>query len=114
MLATPAYLISDLTKDLDELATERRILATMNDDLGISFVDAADSKLRHQIAKAAALESAQLKDAIDKARRDQSEIDERFARLDQRRRRKQQSTPNPQTSRKHSWHSSQALFTRLH
>lgn len=85
MLATPAYMISCLARDLDELATERRTLASMNDKLGVSFVDAAEAKLRHQIAEAAALGSVHLKDAIDKAGRDQSEIDERFARLEQRR-----------------------------
>jgi hypothetical protein len=84
MLATPAYLISDLTRDLDDLASERETLVSMKDELGISFVDAADTKLRHQIAKAAALESAQLKDAVAKALRDQSEIEER-SRLAQRR-----------------------------
>jgi hypothetical protein len=85
MLATPVYLISDLTRDLDDLATERRMLAGTNDELGITFVDTAETKLKHQIANAAALESAQLKEAVDKALRDQSEIDERAAKLDQRR-----------------------------
>jgi hypothetical protein len=58
----------------------------MNDELGISFVDAADTKLRHQIAKAAALESSQLKDTVEKALRDQSEIENRFSRLARQRR----------------------------
>jgi len=77
MLATPAYLISDLTRDLDDLASERQTLVSTKDELGISFVDAADTKLKHQITKAAALESSQLKDAVDKAHREQSEIEER-------------------------------------
>ncbi|KAF8079028.1 hypothetical protein FPV67DRAFT_1467251 [Lyophyllum atratum] len=85
MLATPAYLISDLSRDLDELATERRILTRTNDDLGNSFVDGADQKVRHQMAKAAALESLALKEQIDKAIRDQQEIEERFAFHDRRR-----------------------------
>ncbi|KAG5647670.1 hypothetical protein DXG03_008393 [Asterophora parasitica] len=79
MLATPAYLVSDLSKELDVLATERRILAGMNDSLGMFFVDDADQKVRHQIAKAAALDSPLLKEQIDKALRDQLEIEERVA-----------------------------------
>lgn len=67
MLATPASLITDLTQDLDDLATEKRILSGMHDELGIAFVDAAEHKVRHQIAKAAALETPQLKQAIDAA-----------------------------------------------
>ncbi|KAF7967129.1 hypothetical protein HWV62_35726 [Athelia sp. TMB] len=86
MLATPSYLIADLTRDLDELASERRTLASMSDELGVSFVDAADAKLRHQIEKAAALESAPLKEAIEKALRDQAEIEERVRRQVQRKR----------------------------
>ncbi|KAG6897955.1 hypothetical protein C0992_008345 [Termitomyces sp. T32_za158] len=79
MLATPAYLTSDLSKDLDELATERRILIGMNDSLGLSFVESADQKVRDQIAKAIALDSSSLKKQIDKATRDQREIEERHA-----------------------------------
>ncbi|KAF9469675.1 hypothetical protein BDZ94DRAFT_1180997 [Collybia nuda] len=79
MLATPTYLISDLSKELDDLTTERRILAGMNDELGISFVDGAEEKVRNQIAKAVALESSLLTEKIDKALRDQYEIEERFA-----------------------------------
>jgi hypothetical protein len=81
MLATPAYLISDLTKDLDELAAERRTLVEMNDDLGVSFVDGAIEKLRHQIIAAAALEGPVLREAMDKALQDQREIEERIGRL---------------------------------
>ena len=79
MLATPAYLISNLTRDLDELAAERRSLSAMNDPLSIIFVDSAERKVRGQIAKAAALETPSLKDQIEKAQRDQHEIDERYA-----------------------------------
>jgi len=85
MLATPAYLISDLSRDLDELAAERRILAGMNDSLGMYFIDGAEQKVRHQMAKAAALESPVLKEQIDKALRDQYEIEERFSLHDRRR-----------------------------
>ena len=79
MLATPAYLISDLSKDLDDLATERRVLSEINDDLGISFVDGAEQKVRHQLAKVVALDSPHLKEKIDKASRDLRELEERFA-----------------------------------
>ena len=79
MLATPAYLISNLTRDLDELAAERRSLSAMNDPLSMIFVDGAERKVREQIAKAAALETPSLKEQIEKAQRDQQEIDERYA-----------------------------------
>ncbi|CCL98094.1 uncharacterized protein FIBRA_00088 [Fibroporia radiculosa] len=84
MLATPAYLIADLTKDLDDLATERRILASMSDDLGVNFIDAADAKVRHQIAKAAALETPQLKEAVDNALHTQQQIYDRVVFHNQR------------------------------
>ncbi|KAF9532079.1 hypothetical protein CPB83DRAFT_786052 [Crepidotus variabilis] len=84
MLATPGYLITDLTRDLDELASERRILQGMSDSLGVMFVDAAEVKVREQISKAAALEIPPLKEKIDKAHRDVLEIDERFAAQHQR------------------------------
>lgn len=74
MLATPEYLITDLSNDLDALAVERRMMASMRDELSILFIDAADQKLRHQIAKAAALESPQLKEAIDRTRKDYDDI----------------------------------------
>ncbi|KAF7302558.1 RING finger domain protein [Mycena chlorophos] len=83
MLATPSYLIVDLTQDLDELAAERRLLSGMTDELGIVFVDAAEAKVQRQLAKAAALESAVLQTAIDKATRDQLEIQARVARRKQ-------------------------------
>lgn len=74
MLATPEYLIADLSNDLDALAVERRMMASMRDELSISFIDAADQKLRHQIAKATALESPQLKEAIDRTHKDYDDI----------------------------------------
>ncbi|KAF5313222.1 hypothetical protein D9619_002821 [Psilocybe cf. subviscida] len=79
MLATPAYLITNLTRDLDELATERRMLAAMDDTLGLIFVDGADRKVREQIAKATALETPILRDQVQKAQRDQREIETRCA-----------------------------------
>ncbi|KAK2461508.1 hypothetical protein APHAL10511_005971 [Amanita phalloides] len=78
MLATPSYLIADLTKDLDDLAAERRALAQFNDTLALSFIDGADEKIRHEIAKVAALDSLQLQERIEKAIRDQHELEERF------------------------------------
>jgi hypothetical protein len=93
MLATPTYLIADLTRDLQELSEERRILADMKDDLEISFVDAADQKVRDQIAKAAALETTHLRDAVDKAIRDQNEIEQRLSQFE--RRRKEETAREP-------------------
>lgn len=77
MLATPEYLIEDLTRDLDELVTERRILNSMGDDIGVSFVDAAEVKLRQQLAKAAALDTPALKEAVDNALQAQQHIYDR-------------------------------------
>ncbi|KAJ7762393.1 hypothetical protein DFH07DRAFT_409769 [Mycena maculata] len=77
MLATPSYLVTDLTQDLNELVSERRILSGMTDDLGVLFVDAADAKIRRQLEKATALDTPVLKERIDKANRDQREIEER-------------------------------------
>ena len=77
MLATPDYLIADLSNDLDALAVERRMMTSMQDELSNIFIDAAEQKLRHQIAKAAALESPQLKEAISRAQRDYEDIERR-------------------------------------
>ncbi|KAJ7455923.1 hypothetical protein B0H11DRAFT_2066296 [Mycena galericulata] len=85
MLATPSYLVADLTRDLNELVSERRILSGMADDLGVLFVDAADAKIRRQIEKATALDTPFLKERIDKATRDQHDIEERFAFHEKRR-----------------------------
>lgn len=78
MLATPTYLIADLTRDIDELSAERRSLSAMEDALGLIFVDGADRKVREQIAQAAALETPILRETIEKAFRDQQEMDDRF------------------------------------
>ncbi|KAG6333054.1 hypothetical protein ID866_6031 [Astraeus odoratus] len=75
MLATPEYLITDLTSDLDALAMERQALAAMEDKISLVFVDAAEEKLRHQISEAAVLESPQLNCAIEKARSQCEELD---------------------------------------
>ncbi|KAI3622050.1 ring finger domain protein [Moniliophthora roreri] len=85
MLATPASLVSDLTRDLDDLAVERRLLAGMQDDLGISFIDAAELKVHNQIAKATALDTPALREQIEKAHRDHREIEDQFTYREQRR-----------------------------
>ncbi|OBZ68392.1 putative RING finger protein P8B7.23 [Grifola frondosa] len=86
MLATPDYLITDLTKDLDDLTTERRLLAGMGDDLGVGFIDAADLKVRKQIAKAAALDTPELREAIDNAMQLEQQIRDRVSFHDRRKR----------------------------
>lgn len=98
MLATPAYLIASLTKDLDELASERRILSSMNDTLGVMFIDGADHKVREQIAKAAALETPALKEKIEKARHDQQDIDDRAAFHAQKKKAEEEAFSSPVVS----------------
>ncbi|KAJ3890417.1 hypothetical protein GG344DRAFT_77862 [Lentinula edodes] len=83
MLATPSQLIADLTGDLDELIIERRILAGMNDDLGVWFIDAAQQKVQNQIHKASALDTPFLRNQIEKAHKDYQEIQKR-AKLNER------------------------------
>lgn len=78
MLATPAYLIEDLTRDLDDLEAERRTLISLNDALGLVFVDGAEHSIREEISKAVALETTALKDQVEKALRDQQDIEERI------------------------------------
>ena len=79
MLATPDYLIADLTNDLDALTIELRDLATINDEISILYVDVAVDKLRHQILKATALESPQLTSAVSKARTQCEELERRHS-----------------------------------
>ncbi|TFK81656.1 hypothetical protein K466DRAFT_531537 [Polyporus arcularius HHB13444] len=85
MLATPSDLIQDLTKDLDDLATERRLLSGMGDELGAVFIDAADAKVRHQIEKASALDTPHLREAIETARHVSQQLQARAVRDRQRR-----------------------------
>ncbi|KAI6031532.1 hypothetical protein PISMIDRAFT_87523 [Pisolithus microcarpus 441] len=68
MLATPEYLIADLSRDLEALAAERLSLVAMKDELSLLFIDAVEEKLRHQISKASSLESPHLSNAVMKAR----------------------------------------------
>jgi hypothetical protein len=93
MLATPLYLIEDLTRDLNELAAERRSLAGMHDDLGVSFVDASEERVLRQIAKAELLDTPQLKEAVQRAERDQKEIEDRIAYHERRRQEQAQLVP---------------------
>ncbi|THH00696.1 hypothetical protein EW026_g1873 [Hermanssonia centrifuga] len=94
MLATPTALITDLTKDLDDLASERHTLTSMHDHLGVIYIDMADGKLRQQMAKAAALETPQLKEAVDAARHALHHIIERAA-LHSRKVREDQTRSDP-------------------
>jgi hypothetical protein len=64
---------------LDELATERRLLAGMKDDLGVLFVDGADVKVKQEIDRATALDTSILRDQIEKALGDQQDIEGRVA-----------------------------------
>jgi hypothetical protein len=66
MLATPDQLMADLSQNLEEVAAERHVLLDLKDELALVFVDIAEEKLRDQLAKAAALESEPLKEAIEK------------------------------------------------
>ena len=79
MLATPAYLISDLTKDLDDLGSERRMLSGMSDDLGITFVDSAETRVQDQLVNAAALENPLLKEKVERTYRDLRDLEARTA-----------------------------------
>lgn len=74
MLATPDYLAAELNRDLEELAQEHRIYVGMKDELGLYFVNEASESVRHQIAKAEALNNSALKMRIEKAQRDEKEL----------------------------------------
>jgi hypothetical protein len=67
MLATPSYLIENLTRDFSELTAERCTLSELDDALGIAFCDAAEQRLNTQIAKANDLGTEALHAAIDHA-----------------------------------------------
>ena len=79
MLATPQYLIEDLSKELDALGVERRSMMAAKDELSIVYIDAVEEKLRHQIAKAAALESPLLIRTIHKTRKEYEELQRHYA-----------------------------------
>lgn len=79
MLATPQYLIADLSKDLDRLSVERRSVVAAKDELSIVYIDAVEEKLRHQMVKATALESALLIKTIDRTRKEYEDLRRRYA-----------------------------------
>ena len=74
MLATPAYLLESLSRDLDELEGERRLFAT-SDLMTHGFLDKAEEKVRLQMVEAAALETDELKEAISRAEQDVKDIE---------------------------------------
>lgn len=78
MLATPEYLLADLSRDLDELEAERINLRGMNDELSVTFVDLAEEKVRRQMEKASALASAGLRDAVLKAEQEIRNLDRSY------------------------------------
>ncbi|KAF8808007.1 hypothetical protein BYT27DRAFT_7139655 [Phlegmacium glaucopus] len=94
MLATPEHLISSLNSDLDEIADERRVLSAMQDALGVLFIDSAEQRVREQVAKAVALDTPVLRAQIDKAKRDQREIEERCAFHARRRKAEEMAHPS--------------------
>ena len=73
MLATPAYLLECLSRDLDELESERKLFAA-SDSMTHNFLDKAEEKVRIQMGKAASLETDELKDAVQRAEQDIKEI----------------------------------------
>jgi hypothetical protein len=77
--------MEDLSRDLDQLGVERRSLAGMGDDLGITFVNAAEEKVRRQMAFASGLETPHLQYAVEKAYQDQKDIQQRVTATPQRR-----------------------------
>jgi hypothetical protein len=97
MLATPSYLIDNLTRDLSELASERHALLKFDDELGIIFCDAAEQRLILQITKANALGTDALRAAIDRALRLEHEITARAA-LQAQRKQERESTATPDPS----------------
>lgn len=76
MLATPDQLMADLSQDLEQVAAERHVLLDLRDELALVFVDIAEDKLRDQLARAAALESEPLKDAIEKVAAAQQKLEQ--------------------------------------
>jgi hypothetical protein len=94
MLATPSYLIENLTRDLSELESERRTLSELGDELGITFCDAVEQRLNAQIAKANALETDTLHAAIDRAVQLELDITTRAA-LQAQRKQEREGTATP-------------------
>ena len=97
MLATPSYLIGNLTRDLSELASERRMLSELGDELGITFCDAVEQRLNAQIAEANALDTNTLHAAIDRAVQLKLDIATRAA-LQAQRKQEREGTATPDLS----------------
>ena len=97
MLATPSYLIENLTRDLSELGSERRTLSEFGDKLGIAFCDAVEERLNAQIAKANALDTDTLHAAIDRAVQLELDIATRAA-LQSQRKQEREGTATPDMS----------------
>ena len=85
MLATPDYLLANLSRDLDELAAERRMLAGMKDELSVSFVNAAEMKVRQQMEKASALDTPELREAISRAEQSVRDLERGYEERERRR-----------------------------
>ncbi|KLO07707.1 hypothetical protein SCHPADRAFT_909229 [Schizopora paradoxa] len=83
MLATPGYILETLSRDLDELDVERRLLNAHGDDLGLMFVTLAEEKVRRQIEKATALETEQLMDTIAGLKQDLADLELRHSKQSQ-------------------------------
>lgn len=79
MLATPSHLVADLTKELNELSAERRTLESMGDELGIPFIDAAQSRVLSQIEKAEAMDTELLRRTVDKVQHELVDLRHREA-----------------------------------
>jgi len=106
MLATPDQLMADLSQDLEEIAAERHVVLSLGDELALVFVDIAEEKLRHQHAKAAALESEPLKEAIEKVVSTQQKLGQDKLRKAASRRR-ENNTPDNREDVPHAFLSSQ-------
>lgn len=78
MLATPGYLVANLSREREQLDAERKLLQSgaFKDEVGLNFVRAADQKVQHQIDKALALDTPTLKTAVAKAMQMQKEWEE--------------------------------------
>lgn len=101
MLATPTYLVENLTRDLDDLAAERRMLASLGDNLSLMFIEAAESKVQVQIAKATALDTDVLRNSIDRAVQVQHDIEARVSHHNLRKKLEQEAAAvvtNPDSS----------------
>ena len=97
MLATPSYLIENLTRDLSELGSERGTLSELGDELGIAYCDAVEQRLNTQIAEANALDTDTLHAAIDRAVQLELDIATRAA-LQAQRKQEREGTATPDLS----------------